>query len=68
MEELLIYLAVVTNAVEERDKVIAKKIKKLKYRKNGIDFSSLPENQFHYNKAIDDVLALIEEDDEEAKS
>lgn len=67
MEGSLIYLAVVANAVKERDKVIAKKIKKLKYRKNGIISGNLPDNQFHYNKAIDDVLALIEEDDEEAE-
>lgn len=67
MESSLIYLTVVANAIAERDKVIAKKIKKLKYRKNGINFDPLPDNQFHYNKAIDDVLALLEKDDEEPK-
>jgi hypothetical protein len=65
MSESLIYLAFVSNIIEERDKVIAKKIKKLKYRTNGLSFGNLPENQFHYNKAINDVLVLLGQDEEE---
>ena len=68
MEGSLIYLAVVANAVKERDKEIAKKIKKLKYRTNGLTFGNLPENQFHYNKAINDVLVLLGQDEEEAEA
>lgn len=65
MNESLIYLTFVSNIIEERDKVIAKKIKKLKYRTNGLSFGNLPENQFHYNKAINDVLVLLGQDEEE---
>lgn len=68
MEGSLIYLAVVANAVKERDKEIAKRIKKFKYRTNGLNLGSLPINQFYYNKAIDDVLVLLEKDEEKTEN
>ncbi len=68
MEEQLIYLEFLSEIVNERDKEIAKKIKKLKYRKNGLSFGNLPDNQFHYNKAINDVLILIGQDEEKTEN
>ena len=68
MEESLMILKFISNVVEERDKEIAKRIKKLKYRKNGLNLGSLPINQFYYNKAIDDVLVLLEKDEEKVES
>ncbi|WP_373755864.1 hypothetical protein [Jeotgalibaca porci] len=67
MEESLMLLAFISNIVEERNKEIAKKINKLKYRANGLSLGNLPSNQFYYNKAIDDILVLLGEDDKEAK-
>lgn len=67
MNESLNYLSFVSGIIKERDKVIAKKINKLKYRTNGLKFGNLPENQFNYNKAINDVLVLLGQDGEESK-
>ena len=63
MEELLIYSPVEAKAIKQRDKVIAKKIKKLKYKKDIFDLGFLTENKIHYNKAINDVLALLDDED-----
>ena len=63
MVESLIYSSVEEKAIKQRDKVIAKKIKKLKYKKDFFDLGFLTESKMQYNKAIDDVLALL--DDEE---
>lgn len=65
MEEKLSYSEIKSIAIKERDKAIAKKIEKLKYKKAWFDLGLLTESKMQYNKAIDDVLALL--DDEEGE-
>ena len=64
MEDPLIYSPVEAKAIKQRDKVIAKKIKKLKYKKDFFDLGFLTESKIQYNKAIDDVLALLDDEEE----
>ena len=59
MDDLL-KLMVFTDIIrEKRDKALTEKIKKLKFKSNGFSLGGFPSDQFHYNKAIDDVLLLI---------
>ncbi|MFE2840158.1 hypothetical protein [Aerococcus urinaeequi] len=59
MDDLL-KLMVFTDIIrKKRDKALTEKIKKLKFKSNGFSLGGLPSDQFHYNKAIDDVLLLI---------
>lgn len=53
---------------KNRDKALTEKIKKLKFKSNGFSLGGLPSDQFHYNKAIDDVLLLIGYEEEEKEN
>lgn len=68
METSLLLLALVSKTVEERNKALSKKIERLKFNSNGFSLGGLPSDQFHYNKAIDDVLLLIGYEEEEKEN
>lgn len=59
MDELLKLMVLADLIRKKRDKELTEKIKKLKFKSNGFSLGGLPSDQFHYNKAIDDVLLLI---------
>lgn len=65
MDELLKFKVFKDTIRKERNKALTEKIKKLKFKSNGFSLGGLPSDQFHYNKAIDDVLLLIGYEEEE---
>lgn len=68
MEELIKLMMLIDTVRKIRDEELTKKIEKLKFKSNGFSLGGLPSDQFHYNKAIDDVLLLIGYEEEEKEN
>lgn len=68
MDELITQMMLIDTVRKIRDEELTKKIEKLKFKSNGFSLGGLPSDQFHYNKAIDDVLLLIGYEEEEKEN